>query len=674
MKKILIFAGTTEGRELSELLSEYRIYHYVCVATEYASFLMKENEYAKVHCERMDSDEMSKMIKEEGISLVVDATHPYAYEVSENIRSAASNTGITYLRLKRDLGDTVQNSLIRYFDSNEECAEALTKTEGNILLTTGSKELSVYASRESLKDRLFVRIIPNEESFNICRENGINAKHIIAMQGPFTLGMNEAISDMLDISFMVTKQSGANGGFENKVECALKKNIDLFVIGCDEKESGKNLKETVEEINRICGTDISTDTFFDISLIGIGMGDDASLSVGAKKAIDEADVIMGAKRLIENISHGKTLSFSVYKAEDIIHTLKEIEKNASEKCVKAAVLFSGDSSFFSGASSVYEALYKEIKEGSVKGRVEIIPGISSVSYFASKLGVSYSNAGILSIHGREVTNMVRKIQSEEKTFVLVSGKADVKEIGRKLVKAGLEDVKISLGINLSYEDEKVITLSPKECEAFDEDGLIICYIENSNAQKRRVAPGLTDDSFIRNTTPMTKEEIREVSLCKLHLKSDSVFWDIGSGTGSIAVEAALLSDEMSVYAIERKEEALKVLKENKEKYMLENIEIIEGEAPDAFEGLKAATHAFIGGSGGKLKEILSKLQKIDPNMRVVMNAVTVETIAEINKIEKEFSVKDFETVMVQISHSSKAGDHNLMKADNPIWICSFEFC
>ena len=182
------------------------------------------------------------------------------------------------------------------------------------------------------------------------------------------------------------------------------------------------------------------------------------------------------------------------------------------------------------------------------------------------------------------------------------------------------------------------------------------------------------DRRVREGYPMTKEEIREVSLCKLHLKSDSVFWDIGSGTGSIAVEAALLSDEMSVYAIERKEEALKVLKENKEKYNLENIEIIEGEAPDAFDGIKAATHAFIGGSGGKLREILLKLREINPSMRVVMNAVTVETIAEINQIEKEFSVKNFETVMVQISHSSKAGDYNLMKADNPIWICSFEFC
>ncbi len=683
MGKILIFAGTREGRELSEILSKEKIPHGISVATKYASDLLNDDGFTKVYCDRMNKDEMSDLFENEKYSVIVDATHPYAYEVSKNIKDAIEGKGITYIRLKRDMGEFEENDSIRFFDSNEECAKALLNESGNILLTTGSKELNVYAREDKLRERLFVRVIPNEESLAICRENEILSKNIIAMQGPFTLEMNEAIVDMYDISVMVSKQSGINGGFIEKVNCATKKGIPLFVIGCMEKGEGAGLKETIEKINEICGINISFNTGLNINLIGIGTGNENELTRSASEAIKKADHIFGAKRLIETVSKEKAQKKAIYNPKDIYEELKNICNSECRETVNVAILFSGDASFYSGAGKVYSLLSDEINKGAFCAKVNIIPGISSVSYFASRIGVPYSDCNLFSMHGKKIDNIARKIENKKRFFLLVSGCGDIKEIGKKCVEAGLENVSVTVGYNLSYEDEKIVRLNPKECMEFDSEGLIIALIENGSNKERRVSHGISDDDFIRDKVPMTKEEIREVSICKLGLRKNSVLWDIGSGTGTISVEAALLSDDVKVYAFEKKEDAYLLSDRNIKKYNLENIILINGEAPDDFEKAKMydgfvntrkPTHAFIGGSGGRLKEILLKLYEINPNMRVVINAVTLETVSELGKVGEYLKIRNFEVLTLQVSKAQKAGDYNLMKADNPVWICSFDFC
>ena len=673
MKKILIFAGTKEGRELSEILSANKVSHGICVATKYASVLLTENEYTNVHCDRLSAEEMATLIENEGYSLVVDATHPYAYEVSKNIKEAVKDKDITYIRLKRNMGDYSENDLIRFFDSNEECAKELKNVKGNILLTTGSKELNVYSHEEELRERLFVRIIPNEESLSICKENGIQGKNISAMQGPFTLEMNEAMIDMFNIAVVVSKQSGINGGFPEKAECAMKKNIPLFVIGCKENDEGLSLKETVEKINENLNSNIELNTTMNLSLIGIGSGDEGDLTGRAKNAIKESDYIFGAKRILDIAEKERANKKAIYLPKDVLDELKHIQDEEYKDSVNVSVLFSGDASFFSGTQKLYTLLDEEIRNGNLRAKLEVIPGISSVSLLASRLGVSYSDCNLYSMHGRKINNLLGKIKREKKMFLLMSGYEDVNEIGKICVGANLSDIKITLGINLSYEDEEVIALNPNECIDFKKEGLIVCLIENENPSERRVSPGMSDDEFIRDKVPMTKEEIREVSICKLALKEKSVLWDIGSGTGSISIEAALLSDDIKVIAIERNEEAVALTEKNKIKFNLDNIEIQNLEAPDGFVDLERPTHAFIGGSKGRMKEILMKLYEINPSMRVVINAVTLETISEINRISEYAKIDNFEILTLQVSKSTKAGEYNLMKADNPVWICSFDF-
>ena len=695
MKNILIFAGTTEGRKVSEFLSKNNIKHTVCVATKYGEEMIEKNEFADIHCDRMDEGEIKSFLLEHTFDLVIDATHPYAFEVTRNIKQAIKeiNGKVRYIRLMRDMGNNTDNEMIKYFNSNEECAKALTQTNGNILLTTGSKELSLYAENEAIKNRLFARVIPSEESISICNSLDITGKNIIAMQGPFTEGMNEALIDMYDISVMVTKQSGVTGGFFEKAEAAKKKNIPLFVIGLPESEEGISLNEVLKELKEEIltkekteltaqkesnpdsskKTDSSDSNVFgiknEISLIGIGMGDESLLTMEAKEAIESADVIFGATRLIDSASNQTAQKYPLYLSKDIIPKLTEIKESMDK--FKTAILFSGDSSFYSGATSLYEALNApEIKSGF---NIRIIPGISSISYLASRIGVSYSDANILSIHGREIKNIAKRIAVSKKTFILLSGAKDINALSEKLKSEGLENLKLTVGRNLSYPDEEIKDITLDEAKTFDKDGVITLFIENHDAKKKRSTHGLKDNCFLRNTTPMTKEEVREVSICKLRLNDDSILFDIGSGTGSIAAECALLSADSEVIAIEKKDEASDLIEENIKKFNLENISLIRGSAPEALDGLKTPTHAFIGGSSGNLKEILDKLSLMNPSMRVVINAITIETLLEIKKIPELFKVKDFEIIQMQVSRANAAGDYHLMKAENGVWICSFDF-
>ena len=189
--------------------------------------------------------------------------------------------------------------------------------------------------------------------------------------------------------------------------------------------------------------------------------------------------------------------------------------------------------------------------------------------------------------------------------------------------------------------------------------------------KKRLVPILDDDEFIRDKVPMTKASVRHLSILKLGLNEGDVVYDIGSGTGSIACETALQSDSLKVYAIEMKHEACELISRNADKFTLKNISIIEGKAPAAFEGLEAPDCAFIGGSSGNLKDILDALNSMKRGIRVVINAVSLETMAEIQSVIKEFEISGLEIEQVSVSRSREIGNYHLMTAENPVMIASF---
>ena len=695
MKKVLVFAGTTEGRELAELLADSNIKCSVCVATDYALELMNDKRL-DVHCGRLTEEEMEVLMRDGKFDVVVDATHPYAQIVSQNVRQAADKESISLIRLRRST-ESAEEGFVS-FKTHEECSAWLSFQTGNILLTTGSKDLGSYAKNETIKNHLFVRVLPGEESIRLCTANGITGRQIIAMQGPFSAQMNECILREYSIDWMVTKISGHAGGFEEKVEAAKKagvgvcailpplENVCQTEIPGDERKSSmyicENVYDTAKKLELLLKEDILSKRSRKIILSGIGMGNTDGMTREAYHAFEEAEIIFGAERMLENLP-GKGIKVPYYRADDIISYLIE-----HPQYTKVAAAFSGDSGFYSGAQSMKKALEEANEKGILKSETTILPGVSSVSALAARLGVSWNDAVLASIHGRRA-NVVNLVRKNTKVFLLLSGKNDFEMLVNKFREAGINHVKISAGYRLSYPDEKLFTfyLDEFETKLFDlPEGVYTCLIENEDCEEQILTPGIADEIFSRTKVPMTKNEVRVLSISRLELTKNAVVYDVGSGTGSVSIECARLSPDIFVFAIEQKEEAANLTKENAVRLGLsDQIVVINKKAPEGFEELPTPTHVFIGGSSGVLSDILSAIQKklivkentkgktdkASKGVRVVINAVSLETIAQITKLIQTYPVKHVQLTQIQASRAHKLGSYNLMQAQNPVLIASF---
>jgi precorrin-6Y C5,15-methyltransferase (decarboxylating) len=694
--KILIFAGTTEGRRLAELLDQNGIPCVVCVATEYGAQLMngqnREDTCMEVRQGRLGRDAMSELMREEDFLAVVDATHPFAVEVSENIRESAACCGLPFFRLKRDTAGKAALQEGKYFSDSAECARYLQQMKGNILLTTGSKELAVYCADNVLRERLYVRVLPGRESLEICEKMGIPGSHILALQGPFSEELNLAILRQYQIRCLVTKESGETGGYFAKLRAARQAGAQVCVLGNPERGEGLTFGQVCVELGRLTGKHIETNGNLKISLVGIGMGSRECLTVQALETIRTADYIFGASRLLESVGElgrmqegtsGETKAYPYYRAADILPCLEEILSERQGESVKAVVLFSGDSGFYSGCRGLYRELKAWTPAQKAEVDIEICPGISSVSYLAAAVGVSWQDAGIVSLHGRRDSGVARAelldaVRRHERTFVLVSGAEDVRALGA-LLTGERGNLRVIIGSRLSYPAQEIAEYSTEECAKLEKNGICTCLILNKAvdnpdmAGQRFVTHGLPDAAFQRGEVPMTKEEIRETAICKLRLTEGAVVYDIGSGTGSVAVEIARCSPTIAVYALEHKESAVTLIRRNAQKFRVHNLTVVQTHAPEGMDGLPKPTHAFIGGSDGRLKEILKMLREKNPQMRVVVTAVSLETVAELTEIASGKDVEESEIVCLQSSRARLAGRHHLMQAENPIYIVSFTF-
>ena len=240
MCEILIFGGTTEGRELVAFCDENKIRAYVSVATDYGENLLGKSEYITVLNGRMNEYRISAFIEENGIKTVVDATHPYAVEVSENIKKACLKANIERIRIKRSSGEFFESA--KYFDNTRSLVDYLNSTRGKILITTGSKELQEYCKVENFSKRCAVRILPCEENIGKCLELGFSPDMIIAEKGPFSKEKNVIHMKKFSVDYLVTKESGRAGGFEEKIRAAAECSAVPLVIKRP-KEQGISFEE-----------------------------------------------------------------------------------------------------------------------------------------------------------------------------------------------------------------------------------------------------------------------------------------------------------------------------------------------------------------------------------------------------------------------------------------------
>ena len=221
---ILIFSGTTEGRCLSRTLAQSGVPVQVCVATEYGKVDQGSCSGVQVHSGRLNLSQMTALMGPD--TLCIDATHPYAVQVTANIRAAAAQTGATYRRLLRPASALPKDCLIAH--DAKEAVDMLQKTQGNILLTTGAKEVRTFAPLGV--QRLYVRVLPLESSLIACQEVGIPPAQIVAMQGPFSVELNTALLHQFSIRYLVTKDGGAPGGFAEKWQAAQACGVQLVVL------------------------------------------------------------------------------------------------------------------------------------------------------------------------------------------------------------------------------------------------------------------------------------------------------------------------------------------------------------------------------------------------------------------------------------------------------------
>lgn len=652
MCKLCVFAGTTEGRELVEFLCTQDVAVTACVATEYGETLLSPRDNLTISAQRLTGDEMEALFSRENFDMVIDATHPYASVVTENIASACEKSGVPYQRLLRSGCKAGEDAV--FVPDIPAAVEYLNHTEGTILLTTGSKELAKYAFLANFADRVYARVLPMEESLRLCQSAGLKPAHILAMQGPFSVDMNVAMLKSVGAKYLVTKDSGTAGGFDEKVTAARTAGATLVVIGRPPQREGLTLPETID---LLCQK-------FDlhrkpkVTIVGIGPGSREAMTAEVRRSLEEADCLIGAKRMLEaSLRPGQTVfdAVSPTKIAEYIQNHPEFHQ--------FTVAMSGDVGFFSGTKKLLPLL------GGCE--VTVLPGLSSLVYLCAKLGTAYEDVRPVSLHGRE-HDIVPDIKRCRRVFTLVGGENGMGLLCKQLTQAGLGGVKISVGENLSYPQERVTVGTAAELSERTFDSLSVALIENETADQI-VTHGLPDEAFQRTeSVPMTKSEVRSVCLSKLALTEHAICWDVGAGSGSVAIEMALKATGGEVFAIERKDTAVELLRENTRRFGLHNLTIVPGLAPEACRELPAPTHVFIGGSAGNMRQILAEILTKNPNARIVATAVTLESVAELTQCVKDIPFARTDVVSMTVAKDRKVGPYHLMMGQNPIFIFTMQ--
>jgi len=397
-----------------------------------------------------------------------------------------------------------------------------------------------------------------------------------------------------------------------------------------------------------------------VNIIGIGIGNKDFTHKKSLDLINNSDCLIGAKRMLSDFPYLNKDTFESSKTEEIYEYIlnDKIHNNFG-------VLVSGDTGFYSLSKKLTEIL-KQNEEI----QIENIPAIGSLQYFCSKLNISWDSIKFVSAHGRDL-NIISNVMFNKKTFMLTGGELKPNNICELLVRKGLGNLIVNVGENLSYSSERIITDNASNIANMDFESLAVMIINNDDAIS--IDGGLRsikDEEFITGNVPITKSEVRTTSIGKLNIKSDSVVYDIGAGTGSISIETALKLSNGTLYAIEKNKEAISLIRQNIHKFKAYNIEIIENIAPQGLKNLPKPNSVFIGGSSGNMDEIFNCILNKNPNVNIVINTITLQSLNEAIQAMEKYKFEDVEIVSISVAKSKKVGSYDMMMGQNPIYIIS----
>lgn len=330
------------------------------------------------------------------------------------------------------------------------------------------------------------------------------------------------------------------------------------------------------------------------------------------------------------------------------------------------MIVSGDTGFYSLLSFMRKNYSRE--------ELNVIPGISSYQYLFSRIREAWQDYRLLSVHGRE-TEYIEIFAGEKGIVLLTDGINTPYAIAKNIYNAGYRDVEIVVGERLSYPDEKITFIDIKEYEKLNREFAInIVIVRKLNIKREKEVKNLHiyDKDFVQGELPMTKQEVRAVTVAKLQLKPNSILIDVGAGTGTIGIECATYISNGKVIGIEKEEKGLETIKENVKKFNLTNYELIHGRAPEAIPNI-TYDRMFIGGSTGSMKNILEHFIKYSTvDARLVINTITLESLNDTMSLLKEYGFKDIEVVNMMVSRGKKIGPYTMMYGENPIYIITVD--
>lgn len=404
-----------------------------------------------------------------------------------------------------------------------------------------------------------------------------------------------------------------------------------------------------------------------VTIIGAGPGNPDLLSRAALDAIDIADVVIGAHRALVGIDvPPDVVRCELVKTADIVAALTD-----AASWQRAVVVMTGDVGLFSGARRLVEAL-----SGDARVDVRIIPGISSASYLAARLARPWQDWRFASAHG-VACDIVAEAERAGELFLVTSGGEDPSRLSGELVQAGFGDARVTVAERLSYPDERITCATASEIAGQTFDDLNVMLIEftggagsPANSRWPYASSGIPDEIFIRGDVPMTKQEVRAVALAKLRLTATDTVWDVGAGTGSVSIEAALIARAGSVWAVERNATGVRLIRENANAFGCGNVHAVPGVAPEALAKLPVPDAVFVGGSAGELPSIVEAALEKNSQVRLCVPCVTVETLTEACALLSGSRFKGFEACQVSAARAEAVGSHHLMKAQNPVFLVS----
>ena len=393
-----------------------------------------------------------------------------------------------------------------------------------------------------------------------------------------------------------------------------------------------------------------------IYLIGTGCGA-GTLTKEAENAVCGSKCLIGAERLLHMFPDSMDKATAT-RLQDIVSAIEvSVQKHGLEDI---SILFSGDSGFYSGTRRLLPLL-----EGY---EVRILPGISSLQLFSARCGRPWQDWRLCSAHGTDC-DAVKEVCMGNPVFFLTGGKLGPAQLCAQLRDAGLADLPVVIGQELGTDNETICrgtagTFADREFAA-----LSVMLAEAAPRPYRR-GPGMPDELFERTQhVPMTKQFVRAAVLAALAPEPDDVCWDVGSGTGSVAIELALQAG--AVYSVEHNAEALELAERNRRAFGAWNLRLVQGSAPEALRELPVPDAVFVGGSSGHLGEIVRIIREKNPQARICVSAVTVETLTAAAAVLKECGYET-DVTQIAVSRSRKAAGLHLMTAQNPVWLVTGE--